>query len=103
MTELPETLRADVRLLRHLDAEKSKLQTRLDELNDLAADAEERIQTFMQDEEELTQDGAPVVVWKKTTQRRLNQKKLKEKFPRIHEACKTDVEYRTFKVVQDNE
>lgn len=102
MPELPENLRGDLKLLRHLDAEIAQLKGRIKELEEVAADAEYRIQEYMKDETELTQDGVPVVVWTKVTQKRLNQKMLRENFPRIWDACKKESSYRVFSVVRND-
>ena len=101
--ELPKTLAGDLKLLRHLDAERDELQRRIKQLDEMGADAEERVQLAMGDAEEAFMDGKPAFTWKKTQQNRLDQKLLKEKFPRVHEACKRQSEYRTFKVVQESD
>lgn len=105
--ELDQELAGDVKLLRHLEAEKREHQRRIKELDDMMAESEARVQLAMggeeTPEEEAVLDGKPVATWKITTQKRLNQKLLREKFPRVHEACKEEKTYRTFKVVLDDE
>lgn len=89
-----------VSVLQFVEREREKLAERERELKEIEADALAEIQEALgKSVEEASLDGKPVVVWRKGSQNRLNQKLLRERFPEIYAVCKTQVETRTWKVL----
>lgn len=86
-------------ILQLVERERRNIKDRLDALEKLEADALGVIQEAMGQEEQAVYRKKPVVKWKKTSQLRLNQGLLKERYPDIHEECKTEINFRTFTVI----
>lgn len=86
-------------ILQLVERERRNIKERLDALEKLEADALAVIQEAMGQEEQAVYRKQPVVKWKKTSQKRLNQGLLKERYPDIHEECKTEISFRTFTVI----
>ncbi|WIF20551.1 Cas4 exonuclease [Rhodococcus phage Jflix2] len=95
-----EEYRHQVNILQFVAQEREKINTRLAELKEVEEESIAAIQEALGRTGEIgLLDNKPVVTWHKSSQKRLNQSLLKERYPDIHEECKTDLEVRTFKVV----
>lgn len=96
-----EEYRHAVNILQFVEQERAKLKARLAELAEVEEESLAVIQEALGGTGEIGMlDSKPVVTWHKSKQKRLNQSLLKERHPEIHEACKTEIEVRTWKVVQ---
>ena len=95
-----EAYRHSVNILQFVAQEREKINTRLAELKEVEEESLAVVQEALGQSGEIgILDGKPVVTWHKTYQKRLNQQLLKERHPKIHEECKTELEVRSFKVV----
>lgn len=95
-----EEYRHQVNILQFVEQERKKLNDRLKELEEVEEESIAAIQEALGRTGEIgLLDNKPVVTWHKSSQKRLNQSLLKERYPEIHEECKTDVPIRSFKVV----
>lgn len=90
-----------------MNSERAKLNERLKELEIAEADALADVKDAMGGADGNDESGTmlidgkvkPVVTWKITTPRRLDQKLLAERFPQIFDVCKVTGRQRTFKVL----
>lgn len=96
-----EAYRHSVNILQFVDQERAKIKQRLDELKEVEEESLAIIQEALGTHGEIgLLDGKPVVTWHKTYQKRVSQRLLKERYPEIAEEVKTEIEVRTWKVVQ---
>ena len=94
-----DDLRQSLAMLAWTTQEKKKLKDRDKELTLLEDEAKEKIKEAMGDKTVGTLGGVPVVKYTNGTKTALDQALLKEKFPQIHEVCKTTKPNRVFTYV----
>ncbi|AEV52026.1 putative endonuclease [Rhodococcus phage REQ1] len=95
-----EAYRHSINILQFVEQERAKINARLEELKEVEDESLAIIQEALGKSGEIgLLDNKPVVTWHKSYQKRLNQQVLKQRYPKIHEECKTELEIRTFKVV----
>lgn len=84
----------------HLDTirEYQEINTQIAELRERQATLRARIEDALGDDDTGTILGVPVITWKWSKPRRLDQKALKAAHPEIVEAFTVTTETRTFKV-----